>query len=173
MTKWYVLQSKPNKEEFVLQQLSIHNIDVYYPCIRIQPINPRSRKTKPCFPGYLFINTNLDTVGITVLKWIPGAIGMVDFGGELATVPDDLLQAIRNHMDRINNTNSETHRKFIPGDKVIIQSGPFAGYQAVFDTFLPGHERVRVLLQMLQDRQIKIELSGVRVEQVNISQSNN
>jgi len=163
MIKWYLLHSKPNKEEFVLQQLSIHNIDVYYPYIRVQPVNPRSRKTKPCFPGYLFVNANLDTVGTTVLKWIPGAIGLVDFGGEFASVPDDLLQAIRDHVDRINSANSETHGKFIPGDKVIIQSGPFAGYQAVFDSYLPGHERVRVLLRMLQDRQInnRIEVDSL------------
>src|SRR3972149_2499713 len=108
MIKWYILHSKPNKEEFVLQQLGIHNIDVYYPYIRVQPVNPRSRKTRPYFPGYLFVNADLDTVGTTVLKWIPGAIGLVDFGGELASVPDDLLQTIRQHVDRINSTNSET-----------------------------------------------------------------
>jgi len=173
MIKWYILHSKPNKEEFVLQQLSIHNIDVYYPYIRVQPVNPRSRKTRPYFPGYLFVNADLDTVGTTVLKWIPGAIGLVDFGGELASVPDDLLQTIRQLVDRINSTNSETLGIFMPGDQLIIRSGPFAGYQAIFDSYLPGHERVRVLLQMLKDRQIKIELPRARLEQVNIPQSIN
>jgi len=173
MIKWYILHSKPNKEEFVLQQLGIHNIDVYYPYIRVQPVNPRSRKTRPYFPGYLFVNADLDTVGTTVLKWIPGAIGLVDFGGELASVPDDLLQTIRQHVDRINSTNSETLGIFMPGDQVIIQSGPFAGYQAIFDSYLSGHERVRVLLQMIKYRQLKIELPRARLEQVNIPQSIN
>jgi transcription antitermination factor NusG len=166
MITWYVLHSKPNKEDFVLQQLSICNIDAYYPYLKVQPANPRSRKIKAYFPGYLFVNADLDIVGTSVLKWIPGAIGLVDFGGELASVPDELVQAIRFYLERMNNANSKPHEKYTSGDKVIIQSGLFAGFQAVFDSYMPGHERVRILLKTLHDRQLKIELSGARVEQL-------
>lgn len=168
MIKWYILHSKPHKEDFVLQQLRIHNINAYYPCLKVQPVNPRARKIKPYFPGYLFVNANWDILGISTLQWIPGVIGLVDFGGELASVPDEYMQAIRRHVDQINSTNSKPHTIFLSGDKLIIHSGPFAGFQAIFDSYLPGQERVRVLLQMLKDRQIKIELSGALVEHINI-----
>ena len=171
MIKWYVLHSKPNKEDFVLQQLSIYNIDAYYPYLKVQPANPRSRKIRPYLPGYLFVNADLDIVGTSVLKWIPGAIGLVDFGGELASVPDDLVQAIQFYLERMNNANSKPHEKYVPGDKVVIQSGLFAGFQAIFDAYMPGHERVRVLLKALHDRQLKIELSEAWVEQIDIYQS--
>ncbi len=172
MINWYILHSRPNKEEFVLQQLTMRNITAYYPYIKAQPVNPRSRKIKPYFPGYLFVDANLDLIGTSALKWLPGAISLVSFGGELASVSDDFLQPIRNHVDQINETNGKPDKKFMPSDKVIIQSGPFAGFQAIFDSYLPGHERVRVLLQMLQARQMKIELSGERVKQINTRQSN-
>lgn len=171
MIKWYVLHNKPNKEDFVHQQLSINNIDAYYPHLKVQPANPRSRKIKPYFPGYLFVNADLDFVGTSVLKWIPGALGLVDFGGELASLPDDLVQAIRFYLERMNNANSKPHEKYMPGDQVIIQSGLFAGFRAIFDSYMPGQERVRVLLKALHDRQLKIELSEARVEQINIHQS--
>lgn len=173
MTRQYVLHCKRNKEVAVLQQLIVNNIDAYCPCIKVLPVNPRSRKIKPYFPGYIFVNANLDVVGTSILQWIPGVIGLVSFGGELASVPDDFLQAIQSHVDRINSEKSEPQRMFVPGEKVVIQSGPFADFHAIFDSYLSGYERVRVLLQMLHDRQLKVELSGTRINQLNIFSSHN
>ena len=34
----------------------------------------------------------------------------------------------------------------------------FQGYEAIFDTRLDGQERVRVLLQMLNDRRVLVEM---------------
>jgi transcriptional antiterminator RfaH len=171
MIKWYVLQSKLNKEEFVLQQLNLRNIKAYFPYIKAQPVNPRSRKIKPYFPGYLFINVDLDVTGPSVLQWIPGTIGLVSFGGEVASVSDDFLQPIRDHLDQINSAGAQRQRKLVSGERVIIQSGAFAGYEAIFDSYLPGQERVRVLLQLLHDRQVKLDLSGVPLEQASTYQS--
>lgn len=53
--QWFVLRSKPNKEDFFYDQLLAHRLEVFYPCIRVQVVNPRTRKIKPYFPGYLFI----------------------------------------------------------------------------------------------------------------------
>ena len=44
------------------------------------------------------------------------------------------------------------------GDVVQIEHGPFEGYEAIFDARLPGNERVRVLLQLLNDRRVPVEL---------------
>jgi len=171
MIHWYILHSKPNKEEFVLQQLGLRNIIAYYPYIKAEPANPRSRKIKPYFPGYLFVNANLDLVGTSTLKWIPGTLGLVSFGNELATVSDELLQPIRDHIDQINQTYRSSFKNFSPGDRVVIQSGPFAGYQAIFDAYVPGQERVQVLLQMLQDRKLKLDLDGVSVTRMTVKQA--
>jgi transcription antitermination factor NusG len=171
MIHWYILQTKPNKEEFVLHQLNFRNISGYYPNIKAQPVNPRSRKIKPYFPGYLFINANLDLIGTSMLRWIPGTVGLVTFGNEFASVPDDLLETIRQHVDRLNLEHSKSFERFTAGDKVLIQSGPFSGYQAIFDSYAPGYKRVQVLLQMLQDRQIKVDLAAVAVTFLNMYQS--
>lgn len=160
------MRSKPNKEELLYQQLLLREIDTYYPRIHVHPVNPRALKIKPYFPGYLFIRANLEQVGISTLQWIPGAIGLVDFGGELAYVSDDLLQAIWRKVDRINAANGELLESLKSGDLVKINDGPFSGYQAIFDTRLSGKERVRVLLQMLRDRQVGVELSIGQIERI-------
>lgn len=173
MIDWYLLRSKPNKEEFVLQQLNLRDITAYYPCIEAESVNPRSRKIKPYFPGYLFIHADLDRMGTSVLKWIPGTVGLVSFGNELASMADDLLQAIRNYIDQINKARANPNQEFMPGNQVQIQSGPFAAYQAIFDSYAPGHERVHGLLKMLQERQINLDLARAAVGYVNTYQSGN
>ena len=173
MDDWHILHSKSNKEEIVLQQLNLRDITAYYPCVKVEPVNPRSRKIKPYFPGYLFVHANLDLMGTTILKWIPGTVGLVSFGNDFATIADDHLQTIRNHIDLINRAQATTNQEFMPGSQVQIQSGPFAGYQAIFDSYAPGHERVHVLLKMLKDRHIKLDLTRAAVGHVNTYQSGN
>ena len=161
---WYVIHSKPNKEELLYEQLRTRNIDAYYPRIKVQPINPRARKTIPYFPGYLFIKVDLDILGSSTLRWMPGALGLVEFGSDPASVPDDLIQTIREKVNQVNTLDENKAERFKTGESVTIQSGPFAGYHAIFDSRLPGPERVRVLLQLLSDRQIGVELSAGQIE---------
>jgi transcription antitermination factor NusG len=51
-----------------------------------------------------------------------------------------------------------------PGQAVRIPEGPFAGYQAVFDCYLAGHQRVRVLLKLLHRQQMPLELPAEEVQ---------
>jgi transcriptional antiterminator RfaH len=157
MIQWYVIQSKTQKEELLCEQLRMREIETFFPRIRVQPVNPRARKVKPYFPGYLFGRVDLGQIGRSMLDWIPGAIGVVRFGGEPAPVSEHLINALRQHVEVINASNNLSSR-FHQGDVVAIQWGPFAGYEAVFDTFLPGRDRVKVLLKMLESHQMQIEL---------------
>ena len=52
--QWYALQSKPMKESLLYEQLKLRAIECYYPFIRVQPVNPRARKVRAYFPGYVF-----------------------------------------------------------------------------------------------------------------------
>jgi len=161
---WYALRSKPNKEEFLACQLESRGVDYYYPCIQARPINPRARKYKPYFPGYLFIRTDLVQESTQAYERVPGAANLVSFGGEVPAVPDAILQAIRRMVDEVNASGGEMPPTVSPGTTVNIEAGPFAGYQAIFDSNLPGRERVRVLLKMLQQRQIPVELPAEYVK---------
>jgi len=153
MKHWYALQSKPQQENFLWSQLCMRDIDAYYPRIRVQTVNPRAKKIKPYFPGYMFVNVDLDQVGVSALQWMPGVARMLSFGNEFAPIPDHLVQAIRERVDTINASDSELFANLRRGDVVVLRSGVFAGYEAIFDSRLPGHDRVRVLLQLLENRQ--------------------
>jgi transcriptional antiterminator RfaH len=162
--QWYVLRSKPNKEMTLAQQLNVYGFESFSPQLRVRPVNPRSRRVRPYFPGYLFVHTNVDQVGASIFRWMPFSNGFVSFGDVLATVPNSLIQAIRRHVEEINAAGVEQLAGLKHGDEVLIQGGPLDGYRAIFDTRLPGRERVRVLLKLLQTRQMSVELPAARIE---------
>jgi len=162
---WYALRRKPRKEEVVWRQVRTQGFEAFYPRLRVNPVNPRSRKVRPYFPGYLFVSADLDEVGVSVFQWMPHAIGLVAFGGEPAAVPDSLINALRKRVEEIAAAGGEVFDGLQPGDTVRINDGPFRGYEAIFDTRLPGNERVRVLLELLgSQRRVPIELSAGQIQ---------
>jgi transcription antitermination factor NusG len=161
---WYVLHSHPNKEDLLWQQLLAREIEVYYPRIRANPVNPRARKIKPYFPGYLFVHTDLEQLGVSTLQWMPYATGLVMFGGEPSILSENIVQLIQQRVDEINAAGGEVLGGLKHGDRVVIQDGPFEGYEGIFDVRLSGKERVRVLLEMLGARKVPLELKAGQIQ---------
>lgn len=156
---WYALRSKPHKDEFVWHQVLARGIECFYPRIKANPVNPRARKVKPYFPGYMFVRVDLEDMGISSFRWMPHTLGLVSFGGEPAIVPDNLINALDKRVREINVAGGEVFDGLKSGDKIWIHSGPFSGYEAIFDYKIPGKERVRVLLQFLENpRRVQVEL---------------
>jgi transcriptional antiterminator RfaH len=171
-TNWYVLHSKPHKELFLAGELIARNFEAFCPVLYIKPVNPRSRKIKPYFPGYLFVNLDLQNTNLSSLSWIPGSIGLVTIGTEPAPVPDELINAIRKKIDAISAAGNKVFdakdvaQGLRAGDKVLVEDGPFAGYQGIFDSRLPGSDRVRILLDLLKQRQMRLDLSASLIKRI-------
>ena len=152
--RWYVLRSKPNKEDALSREVFARGHKVFYPQIRVQPVNPRSRKVRPYFPGYMFVNIDLSTVGSSAFTWLPHSLGLVDFGSEPSFVQEELVHTLHRRVDEVNAGGGELFEGLKPGEEVTIQSGPFMGHEALFDARLPGSERVRVLLKLISKQHI-------------------
>lgn len=162
---WYALRSKPRKEDTLWRQLLQMKMEVFYPRMRVYPVNPRSRKIKPYFPGYMFVRTDLAETGLSTFQWMPHAAGLVCFGGEPSAVPEHLILELRRRIGEVTQDGGELFHGLHQGDHVIIHSGPFNGYEALFDVRLPGSERVRVLLEFLgSHRLVPVELDASQIE---------
>ncbi|HET7010141.1 MAG TPA: transcription termination/antitermination NusG family protein [Anaerolineales bacterium] len=161
---WYALRTKPRKEEALWRLLREREIPVFYPRLVARPVNPRARPTRPYFPGYLFIQSERDSVGLGAFRWMTHSLGLVSFGGEPASVPEALIHALRRKVEGANQAENEFLDRMRAGDPVVIRDGPLAGYSAIFDSRLPGRDRVRVLLTLLHDRHMSVELSGLALE---------
>ncbi len=161
---WYAINSHPNKENLLWKQLELRGFECYFPRIRVNPVNPRSRKIKPYFPGYLFIKVDLEKTGLSTFNWMPYAKSLVNFEGYPPIVPESLILAIKNKLSMIERSGGEKFIDLTHGDLVKINTGPFEGYEAIFDIRLDGSERVRILLKMLSDHFIPVELSVGQIE---------
>ena len=137
---------------------------VFYPRMRVRPVNPRSRKVLPYFPGYMFVQADIASTGLGTFQWMPNALGLVCFGQEAAAVPEAFIAELRKRLENASDSDEEFRFGLRPGERVWIKSGPLAGYEAVFDSRLAGRDRVRVLLSLLQDRRIPVVLSAALLD---------
>jgi transcription antitermination factor NusG len=160
---WYALKSHPHKEELLLHQVEAQGFEAFYPRIQVRPVNPRSRTIRPYFPGYMFVYADLDVSGTSVFQWMPYTTGLVAFGGEASVVPDSLISGIRQRISEIKKAGGELFDGLKSGDAVLIQGGPFEGYDAIFDTRISGSERVRVLLKILNNQSVRVELPAGQI----------
>lgn len=163
---WYALRIKPHKERAVNERLQGWDIQTYLPMVRVKPKNPRAAKHKPYFPGYLFVYADLEVVGANTMNWMPGALGLVSFGGIPATVPENLIHELQQRLSHIEAAGGLLLVDLEPGDKVRIVEGPFKGYEAIFDMSLPGKDRVQVLLSFLSQHPQPIEMDVESIKKI-------
>ncbi len=132
---WYTVNTKPHRESQVESYLRSQGILTYFPTFDVHPVNPRSSRLRPYFPGYIFARVDLEEIGISAINWIPGAVGIVQFGGQAAVLDDVVIEEMRARI-RANQLRDTKSEAFQPGDKIIVQKGVFAGSEAIFDTGL-------------------------------------
>jgi len=160
---WYVVRSKAHKEGLLEKELEARDVHCFFPYIKVQPVNPRSKKIRPYFPNYLFVQADLEEAGNSFLKWVPYSQGLVRFGGEPAVVPDSLVHGIMQRLDAINAAGGLQPKRFETGELVWVTEGYFQGYEGIFDTYLDGRDRVRILLDLLTGRKIPLELNQQQI----------
>jgi len=161
---WYALRVKPHKERSVVEFLQSREVELFAPTVRVKPKNPRAAKRRPYFPGYLFVYADLQAEGVHALSWIPGTHGLVAFDDEPAIVPSHLIHELQHRIAQLDAQGGLEAVDFKRGQRVRIVSGPFEGYEAIFDMRLSGKERVQVLLRFLSDHPQPVQLNVTDIE---------
>ena len=135
--------SSPYQAELLERQLASRGKNVFYPCIQVMGINRCTPRAKSHFPRYLLALMDSEKIGKSTFRYLPGAAGLIMFGGEAAHVPDGLNQAIRHVPMRATTTQS---RPATPAVRSFSQSGPSTGPEAVLEIRIEGTPRIYVPL---------------------------
>ena len=143
----------------LFHQVTTHKVECFYPRIYVEPVNPRSAKVRPYFPGYMFVRIDPEEMGFSLFEWMPFSQGLVSYDKVPAPVPEELIDNLRIYLKNINGTDNLKKDKFEPNANIRIVEGLFEGYEAIFTTRIKGVERVRVLLKLLDDRHLPLELN--------------
>ena len=150
MSEWYAVQTKPHKEFGVRDALvGVHNVQVYLPVLHVNPVNPRARKVRAFFPGYLFLCADWQQVSLSAIQWTPGLVRILGSEGQPCSIPARVIDGIRSRLQEAQIEEARGGGLFRHGDRVRITAGPFEGFEGMFDTRLGGKTRVLILIEFL------------------------
>src|SRR5262245_26709107 len=145
---WYTVYCKPRMEWRAASALEEHlQLTVYLPEIR-RRVDGQTRCT-PLFPRYLFVEANLETIGVSRINTTPGVLRLLSFGEAPQAVPATVINAIRARLDTMNVQEGPPEHGFHTGDAVRFKGGPLRELEAIFVGPMKPSERVRVLIHLL------------------------
>lgn len=144
-----MLRTKRKRERQVNELLRVRGLETYLPVYPVPLKTPGRVSLRPFFPNYMFIHLDLTTADLSQIEWTPGVGHLVRFGGQLATIPDGTMGALRRRLESVRLQKVDPLGDIKRGDRVRLTAAPFIGHEAIFDTRLPGSERVRVFLNWL------------------------
>ena len=160
--RWYVAETEVNQERTAEYHLREKGFEAYLPMRRAGPQAKRICAV-PYFPRYLLVRLAVGAAGWTGVFSAVGVKAVLGNARPLA-LPDRLITEIRSREhDGFIPVKPKTRKPaFKAGDHVRVQSGPFQGYDALFDEPVDGR-RVWILLSFLgRDSRAVVDVSSLR-----------
>lgn len=145
MTGWYLVHTKSKKESSVQGQLSEWLPDVLLPMlkVRVRRWGKLVPSIIPLFPCYVFAFADL-SYSYARLKYTNGVRDIVCGGNEPLVVPESIIHKVKQHCQQ--GPIVMPLRRLVKGEPVVIAEGSLQGFEAVFEQYLSGSQRVALLL---------------------------
>jgi len=162
--QWYVVRSKPRREQYAQEQLARRGIQTFLPRI-LEPSRGRLEPVVgPLFPGYLFAYLCLASQYARVV-WTPGVRYLVAFGEEPTAVDPQVIDFIEQRCGPEGIVWALP--TFHEGDCVRVKTGPFEGLIGIVDGRVSAQRRVQVLMELLR-RQTRVTVPVEMLEHASL-----
>jgi len=143
----------------VVDTLAARAVPAYCPLLleprwhRRAPVGP-----VPLFPSYVFARL-LAAERFPAVNYCPGATGIVRFGNDLAAIDDAVIDELRVREGERGYVEVKAVRERPrEGSRVRVAHGPLAGLEGVVTRYVPGRDRVRLLLAVIGGvRRVEVE----------------
>lgn len=164
MQRWYALHTKVYAEQKAANELSRHGIETYLPEVTAK-VGRVAQKRIAFFPGYLFMNVDLNQTNAANWRWASGIRHIVSQGEVPVVIPAEIITHIRRQLDDHEAaSNWKARQRFKKGDRVRIGDGPFASMLALFEGNVSASERATVLMEFLgQLSRIRVDLDSLEL----------
>ena len=150
---WYVLYSKPHKEEQVQFYLRLKGVESFFPRLHL-PGAKNTKRIVPLFPNYLFARMHLPTECQYVI-WSPGVKRIVSFSDTPIPLEESVVSFLQQQADGQGVIPARSQLK--KGQEVEISGGPFDGLLGIIQDPPDIKGRVKILLKLLS-RQVCVKL---------------
>ncbi len=158
---WYCARTQTKREHIAAEHLrGVGGVEVFCPRIRYKKATRRGKIwwMEPLFPGYLLVRFRRSEMERAV-TFSQGIRGLVKFGSEIPSVPDSLVNSLREEV-RMRSKDGDTADEMFTvspileiGEEVEIASGPFQGMRGSIVEVTSATERVKILLEFLGQQQ--------------------
>lgn len=165
MQAWYLVYTKPQQERLAVENLGRQDFETYLPVLwnRRRRARKSVARLEPMFPRYLFIHLDDSTDDWGPIRSTVGVANMVRFANRAAKVPDALIATLQSREDGEGVQQLE-RCALARGERVRIEEGPFAGYEALFEA-VTSQSRVLILLD-IAGKQARIKIDENSIEAV-------
>jgi len=145
--RWIAVYTKPRHEKTVESELMKKGFDVYLPMLKERRRWSDRKKWVefPMFKSYIFVRT--ETKNALFILQTMGVVKVVKFGGDVAVVQDDVIQAIRLMIE--GGYKPESTDYFIKGDPVEVKNGPLKGLNGEV-VRIDDHDRLVIRVEAIQ-----------------------
>jgi transcription elongation factor/antiterminator RfaH len=152
--QWYVVYSKPHKEEFARLHMQRKGVEVFFPRLMLPNVSLKRQRLVPLFPSYLFVYLNAPEE-YDYVRWSPGVKCLVNFNGTPMPIEEQVVAFLK---ERANAEGIlEARSNLIMGQEVRIVEGPFEGLVGIIQDPPDAKGRVRVLMELL-GRQVNVDI---------------
>lgn len=164
MNLWYVIQTKPKKEEEAKSYLSTKGVEIFNPLLETFLVRKgrMNKELKPFFPNYIFGKFDLDQ-NYPLVRWAKGVKKVLGFGEFPTPISEQVVEVIKERTDAQGIVRLTHH--FQANDLIRIKTGPLKDLLGIFERWVSDSERVRVLLNLMGYQPV-VEIHYSMIEKV-------
>ena len=164
MNLWYVIQTKPKKEEEAVSYLSTRGVEIFNPLMETFALRngKMGKEFKPLFSGYIFGKFDLEK-NYPLVRWGRGVKKVLGFGGYPTSISEEIVEIIKERTDTEGIVRVK--QNFRANDVIRIKTGPLKDLLAIFERWVSDSERVRILLNLI-GYQPAVEIHYSMIEKV-------
>jgi transcriptional antiterminator RfaH len=147
---WYAIRTKPNEEGRADINLRNWQVRTFAPKLReagSSSCGSHHHVSKPLFSGYIFAHFNASSE-LHKINYTRGVKNVVSFGGVPISIDDKVMNLLTVRATEDGFIRMDDELKV--GDRVRINSGPFANLIGIFRQRTKSQERVRILLDAMK-----------------------
>ena len=165
MLSWYLVQFRKNSHLLAQKNLNRQKFKTFLP---LQDYTSRSgpkflTRTKPLFPGYMFVSIELDLVPWYKINNTRGVSRIICEDGKPKKVPQEIVHCLMSRCDLLGKLLPSTTLE--RGDPVVVAFGALADFVATVET-IDSDERIWVLMDIM-GHSTKVQLNTDQLRPLN------